>query len=47
MIDLGKYSIPVLTAYGATVLLLLGIVAQSVMANARARRALEAQEKNG
>lgn len=47
MIELGKYSATVLTAYGATILLLLGIVVQTVLANARARRDLEAHEKNG
>lgn len=47
MIELGKYSATVLTAYGATILLLLGIVVQTVLANARARRELEAHEKNG
>lgn len=44
MIDLGKYTIPVLSAYGASVLLLVGIVWQSIARNARARRALDQQE---
>lgn len=47
MIDLGKYSVPVLSAYGAAILLLAGIILQTIAANTRARRALEAHEKNG
>lgn len=49
MIELGKYTIPVLSAYGFSVLLLVGVVWQSVIRNARARRALEQQEgrRNG
>lgn len=49
MIELGKYADTVLWAYGVSGLLLVGIVWQSIAANARARRALEQQEarKNG
>lgn len=47
MMDLGKYAVPVLTAYGLTVLLLVGVIVQTVVANARARRALQEHEKNG
>ncbi len=47
MIDLGKYAFPVLVSYGVSVLLLAGIILQSVRANSRARKALEAQENNG
>ncbi|MFV0302249.1 MAG: heme exporter protein CcmD [Paracoccus sp. (in: a-proteobacteria)] len=47
MIELGKYAGTVLAAYGVSLVLLIGIVWQSVAANARARRALEAQQKNG
>ena len=47
MIELGKYAGTVLMAYGLSLALLLALVWQSVAANARARRALEAQEKNG
>lgn len=47
MIELGKYAGTVLGAYGASLLLLLGIIAQSLRANARARRALEEQERRG
>lgn len=47
MIDLGKYAGTVLGAYGVSLLLLLGIVVQSLRANARARRALEEQERRG
>lgn len=47
MMDLGKYAVPVLTAYGLTTVLLVGLVVQTVVANARARRALQEHEKNG
>ena len=47
MIDFGKYTTVVLSAYGATAVLLIGVVVATVIANARARRALEAHEKNG
>lgn len=47
MIDLGKYTVTVLSAYGAGILLLAGIILQTIAANARARRALEEKEKRG
>ncbi|MDO5611845.1 MAG: heme exporter protein CcmD [Paracoccus sp. (in: a-proteobacteria)] len=48
MIELGKYATTVLAAYGISVALLIGIVWQTVAANARARAALAAQEnRNG
>ncbi|MDB6177546.1 heme exporter protein CcmD [Paracoccus sp. Z330] len=47
MIDLGKYAGTVLAAYGVSAVLLIGLIWQSVAANARARKALEKQEKNG
>lgn len=47
MIELGKYANTVLSAYGAGILLLAGIILQTIRANARARRALEEQEKRG
>jgi heme exporter protein CcmD len=47
MIELGKYAGTVLAAYGVSALLLVGLVWQSFAANARARRDLERQEKNG
>ncbi|WP_312530143.1 heme exporter protein CcmD [Paracoccus sp. (in: a-proteobacteria)] len=47
MIDLGKYTGVVLSAYGATAFLLIALVVQTVVANTKARRALEAQDKNG
>lgn len=47
MIELGKYAGTVLAAYGVSVALLAGLIWQSVAANARARRALEAQDKHG
>lgn len=47
MIDLGKYTAVVLSAYGATFVLLGGLVVATIVSNSRARRALEAHEKNG
>ncbi|PKP69945.1 MAG: heme exporter protein CcmD [Alphaproteobacteria bacterium HGW-Alphaproteobacteria-4] len=45
MPELGKYAVSVMSAYGVTVVLLVGIVAQSLWRAARVRRALEAQEQ--
>jgi len=47
MIDLGKYTVHVLSAYGVSLVLLGGLIWQSVVANARARRALQEHENNG
>ena len=49
MIELGKYSATVLTAYGVSLALLAGLIWQTWSANTRARRDLEQQEsrKNG
>ncbi|WP_347266062.1 heme exporter protein CcmD [Paracoccus sp. (in: a-proteobacteria)] len=47
MIELGKYATTVATAYGVSLVLLAGIILQSVLANARARRQLEEQERRG
>ena len=47
MIDLGKYAVPVLVAYGVSLVLLVALIWQSLAANARARRDLERQERNG
>lgn len=47
MMDLGKYAVPVLTAYGLTIVLLLGVIVQTVIANAKARRALQEHENHG
>ena len=49
MIDLGKYSATVLGAYGVSIVLLVGLVWQTIAANAIARRKLEEQEgrRNG
>lgn len=44
MIELGKYTGTVLAAWGVSLGLLLGVVIQTLRANARARRALEAEE---
>ncbi|WP_425466067.1 heme exporter protein CcmD [Ostreiculturibacter nitratireducens] len=45
MVELGKYAGTVLGAYGATVVLLVGLVAITLWRGKRVRRALEAQEK--
>ena len=47
MIDLGKYATTVLMAYGVSLVLIAGLVWQTVAANARARRALEEHERDG
>jgi heme exporter protein D len=45
MVELGKYAVTVLAAYGVTILLVLGLVALSLRKGARVKRALEAQER--
>ncbi len=45
MESLGKYAGTVLSAYGVTLVLLLGLVALSLWQSARVRRALAAQER--
>ncbi len=47
MIDLGQYAGTVLAAYGVSVALIAGLVWHTVVANARARRALQEFERNG
>lgn len=47
MIELGKYAGTVLSAYGVSTVLLIAIIWQSLAANARARRDLEREEKDG
>ena len=47
MIELGKYAGTVLAAYGASVVLLAGVIVQTLRANARARRELEEYERRG
>lgn len=47
MMELGKYAGPVLAAWGISLLLLAGIIAQTLIASARARRALEQVERRG
>ncbi len=44
MIELGKYAQPILIAYGVSLTLLTLLIWQSLARNARARRALQAQE---
>ena len=45
MIELGKYAVPVLAAWGVSLALLAGLVAQTLAANARARRTLDQIER--
>ena len=45
MIDLGKYAVTVLAAYGVSITLLLALIWHSFRASARTRRLLEAQER--
>ncbi|ODT61541.1 MULTISPECIES: heme exporter protein CcmD [Paracoccus] len=47
MIDLGRYAATVLMAYGVSIALIVGLVWQTVAANARARRALEEHDRDG
>ncbi|SFJ56716.1 heme exporter protein CcmD [Jannaschia pohangensis] len=41
MVDLGKYAADILLSYGLTILLIAGLIGQSVWAARRARKALE------
>lgn len=45
MIELGKYAGPVLAAWGISLVLLAGLVVQTLAAAARARRALDEVER--
>jgi heme exporter protein CcmD len=47
MIDLGKHAVTVLAAYGISLILLAGVIVQSLRANARARRELQEHERRG
>ncbi len=47
MTELGKYADTVVAAYAVSILLLAGLIWQTAVANARARRALERQERHG
>lgn len=47
MTELGKYAATVAAAYGVSLALLAGVIVQTVLANARARRQLEEQERRG
>ena len=44
MMELGKYTLPVLLSYGVSIALLALLIWQSLSRNARARRALARQE---
>ncbi|MDO5369425.1 heme exporter protein CcmD [Paracoccus sp. (in: a-proteobacteria)] len=45
--ELGRHAVPVLTAWGISALLIGGLIAQTLVAAARARRALEKVERRG
>lgn len=45
MADLGKYAGVVISAYGVTLVLLIGLVALSLWQGARVKRALREQER--
>lgn len=45
MIDLGKYAATVLLAYGAAIVMLVGLVGFSLWRGAAVKRALDAQER--
>ncbi|WP_273500213.1 heme exporter protein CcmD [Paracoccus sphaerophysae] len=47
MMELGKYAVPVLAAWGISLALLAGLIGQTLAAAARARRALEEVERRG
>lgn len=46
MIDLGKYAVSVLSAYGLSFLVLGGLVAASVIRSRKVKARLEAMERN-
>ena len=45
MPDLGKYAVTVLSAYGVSLVLILGLVALTLWRSVRVRQSLEAQER--
>jgi|GEM_PF-6431294 len=47
MSELGRHAIPVLTAWGISAGLIVGLIAQTLIAAAGARRALERVERRG
>lgn len=47
MLDLGRHAVPVLSAWGISGALVLGLIAQTIAANTRARKALEKVEGRG
>jgi heme exporter protein D len=47
MPELGKYAFAVLSSYGITIALIIGLVGFVVLRNAKARKALEAIERGG
>ena len=47
MTELGRHAVPVLTAWGVSAVLIAGLVAQTLIAASRARRALDRVEDRG
>ena len=47
MMELGRHAVPVLTAWAISGALLVGLIAQTMVAASRARRALEKVERRG
>ena len=47
MTELGRHAVPVLAAWGISGALIAGLIAQTLIAAARARRALERVERRG
>lgn len=47
MMELGRYAVPVLTAWGISAVLIVGLIAQTLAASASARKALEEVECRG
>lgn len=45
--ELGRHTVPVLAAWGISGVLLAGLIAQTLIAAASARRALEKVERRG
>ena len=43
--DLGKYTVTVLGSYGATIVLLVGLIVVTLLRGRRVKRALDAQEE--
>jgi len=45
MVDLGKYAVPVLSAYGASIFILVAIIWQSLARSSKVKRELDEFER--